>query len=254
MFEQAVLAAPPSHRLFGTFAGVTCQAIFVGGLILAPMLFPQMLPDVHSMITLVAPSPPPAPPAPGPTVRPPQTVRVTHAFCRYCAPVSVPKGVPKIQVDEPPDFVDSQGVPGGVPGGIPGGTADGLVSGILNALPTMALLPPQVPAVLPVQRAPIIPAKPPQVTGGMVKMANPIHRVEPLYPPIAKQARIQGTVEIEAVIAVDGHLREIHVKSGPALLVKAATDAVKQWVYEPTTLNGVPVEVVGVILVTFRLN
>ena len=85
-------------------------------------------------------------------------------------------------------------------------------------------------------------------------MANPIHRVEPQYPPLAKQAHISGTVEIEAVIAVDGRLREIHVKSGPPLLVKAAMDAVKQWVYEPTTLNGVPVEVVGVILVTFRLN
>jgi protein TonB len=98
------------------------------------------------------------------------------------------------------------------------------------------------------------PVEPQRVPGGVVKMANPIHRVEPIYPPLARQMRVSGTVEIEAVIGVDGHLREIHVKSGPALLIKAATDAVRQWVYEPTTLNNVPVEVAGVILVTFRLN
>jgi protein TonB len=66
--------------------------------------------------------------------------------------------------------------------------------------------------------------------------------------------RVSGIVEIEAVVGVDGRLREIHVRSGPPLLVKAATDAVRQWVYKPSTLNGVPVEVAGIIVVTFRLN
>jgi protein TonB len=251
MFEQAVLAAPPSHRLFGTFAGVTCQAIFVGGLILAPMLFPQMLPDVKSMVWITTPGPPPPPPAPGPMVRP-RTMATRVFHCSMCEPVTIPAHPIQI-VDDPIDFTPGPGVPGGVPGGMDGGVPGGLPSSILSAVPALVPAPPVAEVVKP-KPVSIVPAEPPRVAGGIVKMANPIHRVEPVYPPIARQARISGTVEIEAVIAVDGHLREIHVKSGPALLIKAATDAVRQWVYEPTTLNGVPVEVVGVILVTFRLN
>jgi protein TonB len=252
MFEQAVLAAPPSHRLFGTFAGVTCQAILVGCLILAPMLFPQMLPDVHSMVSLVSPGPPPAPPAPGPMVRPKSMVTATRHFCTLCAPVAIPAKIAQI-VEELPDVGEAVGVPNGVPGGLPGGIPGGLPATILASVPSIVPAPPVAQVVTP-KPAPIAAAKPQQIVGGMVKMANPIHRVEPAYPPLARQARVSGTVEIEAVIAVDGYLREIHVKGGPPLLVKAAVDAVKQWVYEPTTLNGVPVEVVGVILVTFRLN
>jgi periplasmic protein TonB len=252
MFEQAVLTAPPSHRLFGTFAGVTCQAIFVGSLILAPMLFPQMLPDVHSMVSLVAPGPPPPPPAPGPMVRPKEVVKATRVFCPLCTPVRIPPRAIQI-VDDPIDFATGPGVPGGVTGGVENGVPGGLVSSILSATSTIV---PPIPIAQPAPKAPIavMPPVPPRVRGGVVKMASPIHRVEPPYPPLAKQAHVSGTVEIEAVIGVDGRLREIHVKNGHPLLVKAATDAVKQWIYEPTLLNGVPVEVVGVILVTFRLN
>lgn len=253
MFEQALLAAPPSHRLFGTFAGVTCQAIFVGGLILAPMLFPQMLPDVKSMVWITTPGPPPPPPAPGPMVRPRTMTKVTRAYCPLCAPVTVPKGPPKIVIDDPLDFTPGPGVLGGVPGGMDNGVPGGLPTSILSAVPAIVPAPPVAQPVRP-KPVPVVPTELQRVPGGVVKMANPIHRVEPVYPPIARQARVSGTVEIEAVIGVDGHLREVHVKSGPALLIKAATDAVRQWVYEPTTLNGVPVEVVGVILVTFRLN
>jgi protein TonB len=253
MFEQAVLAAPPSHRLFGTFAGVTCQAIFVGSLILAPMLFPQMLPDVKSMVWLTAPGPPPPPPAPGPMVRPRTVTTATRAFCELCAPLRVPKEI-AIVVDDPPEIASGPGVVG-MEGlfGPAGGTGPNVLGSILKDFSAIVPAPP-VAQVVPPKPAPIVPAKPQQIVGGMVKMANPIHRVEPAYPPMARQMRVSGVVEIEAVIAVDGHLREVHVKSGHPLLVKAALDAVKQWIYEPTTLNGVPVEVVGVILVTFRLN
>jgi protein TonB len=253
MFEQAVLAAPPSHRLFGTFAGVTCQAIFVGGLILIPMVFPDVLPGVKSMVWITSPGPPPPPPAPGVTVRPHTMAAATHRFCPLCAPLSIPKKI-AIVVDDPPEISNGPGVAGMEGFGFGhDGAGPGVLSSIWKDVPSFVPAPPVAQAVTP-KPVPIVPAKPQQVTGGLVKMANPIHRVEPAYPALAKQARVQGTVEIDAVIAVDGHLREIRVKSGPALLVKAATDAVRQWVYEPTTLNGVPVEVVGVILVTFRLN
>jgi periplasmic protein TonB len=253
MFEQAVLTAPPSHRLFGTFAGVTCQAILVGSLILAPMLFPQMLPDVHSMVFIVAPSPPPAPPAPGPTVRPHAVVRAATHICSTCMPISIPQRV-AIVVDDPPEIASGPYVAGmELLGNSGGGKGPGVVGSVMDLFEKATAPPAPLSHPAPVKPAPVA-IEPPRVTGGVVKMANPIHRVEPIYPPLAKQARVSGTVEIEAVIGVDGRLREVHVKSGHPLLVKAAVDAVRQWVYEPTTLNGMPVEVAGVILVTFRLN
>ena len=253
MFEQSVLAAPPSHRLFGTFAGVTCQAMFVGILILIPMAFPDVLPGVKSMVWLTAPGPPPAPPAPGTLVRPKAATAATPRVCTVCEPQAIPKHV-TIVVDDAPVLPSGSGVPGMERFGVGGGTGSGpgVESSFFKDLPTFVPAPPVAQVVK--TPTPIIPVVPQRVPGGVVKMANPIQRVDPAYPPMARQMRVGGTVEIEAVIGVDGRLREIHVKSGHPLLVKAAVDAVRQWVYEPTTLNGVPVEVVGVILVTFHLN
>jgi protein TonB len=71
---------------------------------------------------------------------------------------------------------------------------------------------------------------------------------------LARNMRIQGTVELSSVIGVDGRLKELRVLSGHPLLAGAAIDAVKQWIYEPTYLNGDPVEVIAPITVTFKLN
>ena len=90
--------------------------------------------------------------------------------------------------------------------------------------------------------------------GGVVVLGEPIHRVEPRYPRIAIAARISGTVELEGVVAVDGRIRELTVKKGHPILAPAALEAVRQWIYRPTTLNGEPVEVISPITVTFRLN
>ena len=85
-------------------------------------------------------------------------------------------------------------------------------------------------------------------------MARPIHRVEPIYPSIARQARVAGVVELQGVIGTDGRIHELKVLSGHPLLVKAAVDAVSQWIYAPTILNGQPVEVAAPITVNFKLN
>ncbi|MBZ5626034.1 MAG: energy transducer TonB, partial [Acidobacteriia bacterium] len=90
--------------------------------------------------------------------------------------------------------------------------------------------------------------------GGLVKMAQVLHRVEPQYPPLARQARVSGVVELVGVISIDGHLKELRLVSGHPLLARAAMEAVSQWIYSPTTLNGEPVEVIAPITVTFRLN
>ncbi len=81
-----------------------------------------------------------------------------------------------------------------------------------------------------------------------------VHKVTPVYPPEAKEARIQGTVRLEAVISKEGDVAELSVVSGHPKLVQAALDAVKQWRYEPTYLNGQPVEVITTIDVNFVLS
>ena len=90
--------------------------------------------------------------------------------------------------------------------------------------------------------------------GGNVQALNIISKVTPVYPPLAKQAKIQGTVRFTAYIAKDGHIENLELVSGHPLLAAAAQDAVKQWVYRPTLLNGDPVEVVTQIDVNFTLS
>jgi TonB family protein len=90
--------------------------------------------------------------------------------------------------------------------------------------------------------------------GGNVQAANLVSRVDPVYPPLAKQAQIQGTVSLSAVIGKDGHVQDIRVISGHPLLVQAALDAVKEWVYRTTSPNGEPVEVSTTIEINFALQ
>jgi protein TonB len=84
--------------------------------------------------------------------------------------------------------------------------------------------------------------------------ANIISQQKPVYPPLAKMARQQGVVKFEAMISKEGTIEELKLISGPPLLIQAATDAVKQWRYRPTILNGEPVEVQTTIDVNFALN
>jgi periplasmic protein TonB len=105
----------------------------------------------------------------------------------------------------------------------------------------------------PPKPAPIKPADPIRVSQG-VQEAKLVHRVMPVYPKLAIQTRQFGTVHMVAVIGKDGRMRDIQVLSGPVFLVQAALEAVKQWVYKPTYLNGEPVEVVAPITVNFTLS
>jgi protein TonB len=90
--------------------------------------------------------------------------------------------------------------------------------------------------------------------GGQVAEANLIHKVQPVYPALAKSARVQGTVEFNAVISKDGKIENLQLVRGHPLLVNAAKEAVLQWRYRPTQLNGQPVEVVTDIIVNFTLS
>jgi TonB family protein len=90
--------------------------------------------------------------------------------------------------------------------------------------------------------------------GGNVQQVNLIRRVNPVYPPLAKQARIQGVVHLTAIIGKDGAVQNLELISGHPLLAGAAMDAVKQWEYKPTLLNGQPVEVITQVDVNFTLS
>lgn len=119
----------------------------------------------------------------------------------------------------------------------------------------MAIKPlPDGTAVLHVALNDIAPAPERIRVGGNVQAMNLINKVVPAYPPLAKQGRIQGTVRFTAYIAKDGHIENLELVSGHPLLAEAAQEAVKQWVYKPTLLNGDPVAVVTQIDVNFTLS
>ena len=157
------------------------------------------------------------------------------------APTVIPKTIAKIK-DQP--VVQSTGVVGGVSGGVPGGQMGGVLGGIIGGVTSGPPPPPPPPK----------PTTPKRIrVGGQVEAAKLIYKPTPEYPPLAKMARIQGTVRLEAIIAKDGTIQDLKVLSGHPLLVKSALDAVKQWRYQPTLLNGEPVEVVTEIDVNFTL-
>jgi protein TonB len=90
--------------------------------------------------------------------------------------------------------------------------------------------------------------------GGNVQAAMAISAPKPLYPPDAKQAHIQGVVKLNVLIGKDGTVENLEVASGHPLLAPAALEAVRQWIYKPTLLNGNPVEVVTVVDINFTLS
>jgi len=118
--------------------------------------------------------------------------------------------------------------------------------------------PPPPPAPPPVAAPPPPPPPPPPPApvrvGGAIKQPSKIKDARPVYPPIAQSARVQGVVIIEAVIGPDGHVQEAKVLRSIPLLDAAALDAVKQWQYTPTLLNGQPVPVIMTVTVNFTLQ
>ena len=110
-----------------------------------------------------------------------------------------------------------------------------------------------IPAKPRVAEAPPAPSTPIRVVSD-VQAAKLIKKVIPIYPPLARQARVSGTVRLLGVIAKDGTIQQLQVVSGHPLLVPSALDAVRQWIYRPTLLNGQAVEVIAPIDVNFTLG
>lgn len=218
------------------------QGVIVFILILIPLIYTEALPKQLLTTFLVAPAPPPPPPPPAAAVQ-----RIVKPVARLIqqgkmmAPTVIPKKVEMIKEEELPPDVGAVGVVGGVPGGVPGGQAGGVLGGIIGG--SGPGLPP--------------PPKPTQSrirVGGNVQAAKMVRQVQPIYPQIAKTAHVSGTIILHAVISKDGSVQELTYISGPPLLMKAAMDAVREWRYQPTLLNGEPVEVDTTISVIFTLG
>ena len=154
-------------------------------------------------------------------------------------PTAIPKKIEMIKEDEPPPSTGVAGVVGGVPGGVPGGAMGGVLGSVIGNVPTA------VPKAATPQRV--------RVSQG-VSQGLLIHKVQPQYPPLARQARVQGTVVLQALIGKDGTIQNLHVVSGHPMLTASALEAVKQWRYKPYYLNGEPVEVETTINVNFTLS
>jgi periplasmic protein TonB len=244
MFDDLVVSsAQPkhTHKSWTVALSAIVQAGLLGILILIPLIYTEALPKQMLTTFLVAPAPPPPPPPPAaPVTRIVKPVARLIQQGKMMAPTVIPKKVEIIKEEAlPPDV--SAGVVGGVPGGVPGGSAGGVLGGIIGGVGNG---PPPPPKATP-QRIRV---------GGQVQAASLIRQVMPVYPPIAKTAHVSGTVMLHAIIAKDGTVSDLQYLSGPPLLMRNAMDAVKQWRYKPTMLNGEPVEVDTTISVVFSLG
>jgi protein TonB len=247
MFEQTFVEGRGKTKSgWAVFMSFALQLIGITIIVLIPLIYTDTLPRATLASMLTAPPPPPPPPPP-PAAAPVKVVKVAPRQFdagRLMAPKAIPKNIAMIKEEDLPP-PSSAGVVGGVPGGVAGGSMGGVLGGIVGAVPTAAPPPPPVEKPKTPQRIRV---------GGNVQAANLIRKVIPVYPPLAKQARIQGTVRFQAIIGKDGTIQNLQLVSGHPLLVANAQQAVSQWVYRPTLLNGEPVEVVTTIDVNFTLS
>ena len=241
MFEEMVVSTSTNKKTnkpWTVFISMAVQVLFLAILILIPLIYTEALPKTLMSSILLAPPPPPPPPPPPAAV---QVIRkpVQHLMDagKLVQPKAIPKDLKVIKEEAEPDL---GGMAGGVPGGVAGGSAGGALGGVIGGA---GIAPPPPPR-----------ATPRRVTvGGNVQAARLVNRVQPLYPPLARQTRISGTVKLHAIIGKNGAVEQLQVVSGHPLLVQSALDAVRQWRYQPTLLNGDPVEVDTEIDVIFSL-
>ena len=226
-------------------ASFLAQSAAAGVLVLIPLISHEVLPVIQLATQLPALYRPSAPPQPTPMPKHRVTSRRLVPLVGIFAPRAILNRIPfEPEALEPAEFDPL--VPDA---GTLGGTA-------VNSGPSVIpLQPPAVrPQVVEGAKPVVTPVQVPVVVTSEIQAAKIIKRVIPQYPPIAKQTRLQGTVRLTGIIAKDGTIQQLQLISGHPLLAPAAMEAVRQWVYRPTVLNGQPVEVIAPIDVTFALQ
>ena len=253
MFESTLLESStglaPSltshHRIIAMLAAAAVEILLVGALVLVPLVRTQAL-DLNGLRKETLYLPPPSS-----TVR---IVAVAHERSGNFAPSPVREGtiiapdripdtIAQIIEGPAPPVAPDIGVVGSAHGTV--GIPDSVLHGIPNTFARSGPPPPIETATKGPRRI---------IQGGNVVAAQLIHKRQPVYPVLAKMARIQGSVRLEAIISTDGRIQNLQVLSGHPMLLKAALDAVAEWRYQPTQLNGEPVEVKTEIVVNFTLG
>lgn len=238
MFEQSILESSlvaKTRRGWTTLVSSSLQALLLGLLVLIPVLRPDVLPLLRSL----------APPLPLPYQPVARVAGTGHSGggggnANALSPFTQPREIPKGTYSGPdlhrlisgPDH--SAGPDIGCPG---------CPVGIDARMSSVFTLPPAVPRPAPPR---------PVISGGVIE-GYLVRQVQPVYPPIARLAGIQGDVVLQAVIGNDGSIQQLHAVRGHPWLIRPALDAVRQWRYRPYRLNGQPVEVETQITVRFVL-
>ena len=243
MFEDSLIESGgklKTKRGWTSIVSFAIQIMIVGVMVLIPLIFTEALPKGQMMFLLVAPPPPPPPPPPAAAVvQHVKQIQTDIVNGELRTPTKIPQKVKMIQEDEaPPPTMAATGVVGGVPGGVPGGSMGGVIGSVLSSTPVA------VPKIATPQRV--------RVSAG-VSQGLLVRKVPPTYPPLARQARIQGVVVLQAQISKEGNIENLQLISGHPMLAPAAIEAVKQWKYKPYLLNGEPVEVDTQVQVNFTL-
>jgi protein TonB len=241
MLQDALIQG---NRDFGTKAWIfplslTAHAAIVALLVILPLCNSGQLPGIevrdNLVLAVLPPSPPPPPPkrTAGSHARRIKPVHVKSALYggRLVTPVYIPDEITDIPFS---DIGIEGGMEGGVEGGVPGGTLEGVVGPILGNM--IGVLEAPVRAI------------------GEIRAPRLIKQVDPAYPEIARQARVEGVVILEAATDMYGRVQTVKVLRSIPLLDQAAADAVRQWVYEPMIINGRPRGVVFTVTVHFKLQ
>lgn len=246
LFADSLLDSGAQERKRRKFAAVisfTVQCLVIGTMIIVPLMFTDVLPKQQLLTYLMAPPPPPPPPPAAQAVA--KVVKQVQSELlngQLRTPSRIPEKVQMIREEEAPPPLSTGGVVGGVAGGIPGGQLGGIIGGIVSQTSNLAVVPKL--AVAQPKRIRVSQG----VTRGLL-----IRKIEPTYPVLARQARVQGEVILKAIVTREGDIKELELVSGHPMLAPAAIAAVRQWHYRPFLLNGEPIEVETMVTVTFNL-
>jgi protein TonB len=242
MFEDSLIESGgrlKTKRGWTSMVSFILEFMIIGVMVLIPLIFTEALPKGTTLFLLVAPPPPPPPPPPAAAVvKVVKVIQTDIVNGELRTPTKIPKKVEMIKEEEAPPQMASTGVVGGVPGGIPGGSMGGVIGSVLGSV---NVAPPKIATP---QRV--------RVSSGVVSGLL-LRKVQPNYPPLARQARIQGVVVLQAQISKEGAIENLQLISGHPMLAPAAIEAVRQWKYKPYLLNGEPVEVETQVQVNFTL-
>src|ERR1700753_2426224 len=210
MFEDMVVSSSnptKTNKSWTVVLSMLFQVLFLGVLILIPLIYTEALPKTMMSTLLVAPPPPPPPPPPPAVVKVVQVKPQVHLMDagKLVAPKVIPKEVKIIKEEAAPDM--SAGMAGGVPGGVAGGSMGGVIGGVIGGVGGAP--PPPKPTAQRIRQ------------GGSVQAALLVNKVQPVYPPLARQTRISRTVRLHALISKSGSVQTLRGVFGHSVVVCA---------------------------------